>query len=328
MKLPVGLKKRIRKTIIVLLSLSLVVVLVITFMQYGGDIFLKKKYLEIIIDSDTDNKPENTLSILRLSMAENIKILAVNAAHRGFCNDSRDSSMWISQKKNEEILKALKLTNISALPGENKMLKGRNSLSEISPAAEFIIKSAENRKSKEKLNIISFGPLTNIAAAILKDSTIASEIRLYCLLMQYDVKGKIWNKNEFNARSDLDALDILLDNQDLEIYFLPSNISRTIELTKRETDNYLTRRTSIETYLKDYSEDLFQQDEEIIAPSLALVEIILNPDFVKKEQVLPPPENKKHFVYVYSKVNSEMIKADFWAATLKFFRKNKDDKEN
>jgi inosine-uridine nucleoside N-ribohydrolase len=328
MKLPAGLKKRIRRTIIFLLILSLVVILVITFTQYGSDIFSKKNTYELIIDSDTDNKPDAPFAILRLLIAENVKVLAVNAVHSGFRYSSQDSSMWKSQMKNEEILKAFEFKGVSAFPGEIQMLPLKNQEGKFSQAAENIVKLAKRKKSKEKLKIVSFGPLTNIAAAILKDSTVASEICVYCVAMEYDIKGKIWNKNEFNVRSDLDALDILLNTQDLEIYFLPYNITESIMLTSRETDKYLLKRTDYERYLSNFSNGIFEEKERISIPSISLVEIILNPDFVKKEQVLPPPENKKHFVYVYSKVNSEMIKADFWAALLKYFRSKSDEKKD
>lgn len=110
-----------------------------------------------------------------------------------------------------------------------------------SKGVDFIIEHARKASPENKINIVSTGALTNIAAAILKDKSIAQNIRLYALNMKYNFQNKAWNKNSFNARNDLSALDLILNNADLELWVIPGNVSKKMVFNRKQTQNRLAQ---------------------------------------------------------------------------------------
>jgi hypothetical protein len=40
----------------------------------------------------------------------------------------------------------------------------------------------------------------------------------------YEPSRRVWNKNEWNTKNDLDAMDILLDTKGLELHVMPATI--------------------------------------------------------------------------------------------------------
>ena len=62
--------------------------------------------------------------------------------------------------------------------------------------------------------------------------------------------------------------------------------------------------------------------KELIISDVALIEAILKPSFVKEEQTITPPENKSRKVYVYTLINKEFMKIDYWKAIKKYISDN------
>ena len=63
--------------------------------------------------------------------------------------------------------------------------------------------------------------------------------------------------------------------------------------------------------------------KEIALPGLALIQTLLNPDFVKVEETLTPPENTRRSVHVYTWINKEYMKIDFFDSIREYTRKHK-----
>jgi hypothetical protein len=169
-----------------------------------------------------------------------------------------------------------------------------------SRAAEFIVEQAKKHSPKKKLNIIVTGPLTNVASAVLLDSTIAPRIKVYATVMKYNSTDKVFNKNEFNTRNDLDALDVLLNRDDLEMHIMPVTGAGELLLKKSELSDLFSKGGEAGAFFVRRL-NLLPGKDEISLPELSLVEAFLNPDFMKEDQIQAPPENNHRRIYVYTK---------------------------
>lgn len=191
-----------------------------------------------------------------------------------------------------------------------------------SEASEFIVRKAHEASKEKKLNIITLGAMTNLATAILTDSTIVPKLRVYSLAMQYDKATKVWNKNELNIRSDLDAFDLVLNTDNLEIHIMPVSTSKELILDKDEIVDQMKNRGEPWDFLAGRALEKFPERREVVISDVALIEAILKPDYAKEEQTNTPPENKSRKVFVYTSINKEFMKIDFWKAVKRYISDN------
>jgi inosine-uridine nucleoside N-ribohydrolase len=215
-------------------------------------------------------------------------------------------------EKNEKFLEIFGRSDIPLTRGGEPVISdSRQMNSSGSEAARFIVSKALKASPKKKLNIIALGALTNIAAAVKLDSGIISRIRVYTLVMQYTPRTRVWNKNETNARNDLDALDFILNSEDIEMHIMPASVARTMSLEAKIVRKAAGGRGTSWTYLTDEWTTKHPESEELAVPSLALISAIINPDFAKVENTITPPENKRKTIHVYTWINKEFMKIDF-----------------
>ena len=159
------------------------------------------------------------------------------------------------------------------------------------------------------------------AAAILKDGSIAKNIRLYALNMKHVPDRKAWNKNSFNARNDINALDIILDNINLELWIIPGNVSRNLTFQRKETQERLANFNNAVSENLSTRWDKVNAGESWIMWDVALIEAIIHPEFATVEKVLTPPENTQREIMMYTSINAEKMRADFWGSYQSLMKK-------
>jgi len=281
-----------------------------------------------ILDSDTGNEMDDLYAIVRAVKDPNIKLIGLISAH--FNNPQLvTDSFWhiyptknintiqISQELNEEILDSLDRLDIPHPIGCSKMVGyawGYYPGAQIptSPGVDFIIEQAKKHSPENKLNIMCIGAVTNPAAAVLQDSTIAENIRVYFLSTKYNVTQKIWNKNSFNARCDPNALDILLNNSKIECVVIPSNISHKCHFNKQRTMQELDQiNQPFAPILKRRWEEVNAGDKWIMW-DVALVEAFIHPEFATIEKRMTPPENTQRMIDVIIDIDADKMRNDFW----------------
>ncbi len=291
----------------------------------------------VIIDADTGNEMDDLYAIVRAVLEENINVLAVTSAH--FNNPQLlTDSLWhiyptkdintlqISQDLNEELLASMNINDIPAIAGCEQMVGyawGYYEGAPIpkSPATEFIIKKAKKHTPTNKLNIIVLGPVTNVASAILQAPEIAKNIRVYCLTMKYN--NKVWNKNSFNARNDINGLDLILNNNDLETWIIPGNVSGTLRFDHEKTVKKLEKIDSETARILERRWAEVSAGKEWIMWDLAIVTAFIHPEYATVVERPKPPENSDGTVKVYIEIDKDKMIEDFWDNYLKF----EDDRE-
>lgn len=302
---------KLRRALIIIIVLSLVSAIVYFVLKNRDR--LKGPSFSAIIDADTGNGISDIFAISRVLADPGFKIVGLTSAQWNQNPQGISETVYFSQTLNDSLLIYFKKENIPHLAGGETMIGyGSDIVVAPSEASEFIVKSANEASKDNKLNIITLGSLTNLATAILADSSIVPKLRVYSLAMKYDAVTKVWNKNELNARNDLDALDLVLNTKKLEIHIMPVSISMEILIGEDEIIDNLKDKGGPWNYIFSRYQDQFSGENEYKIPEAALIEAMKGSNYAKEEFVSTPPENAKRQIYVYTSVNKEFMKIDFW----------------
>ncbi len=209
------------------------------FTGIGNLAFAQNGKKPVIIDADTANEIDDLYAIVRMIMAEEFNVLGLCSA-QWFHQLSPINSVQESQRLNDDLLRLMGRQDIPApLGSEMKMGKPWGGYEPAdSVAARFIINEAKKERG-EKLTIIALGAVTNVASAIALAPEIVSNIQVFSLGGRYEDDKKLWDKNEFNVRRDLNAFNYLLDTEGLEFNVMPVNILFDFKFTQTEITDRL-----------------------------------------------------------------------------------------
>lgn len=272
---------------------------------------------KVIIDADTWNEIDDIPAIVNGLKSDKIDVLALTAAHWDrfeLCGRQTMCENWIANNKilqplnKEQHIPSLKGARFAMWQGQHYGVKGWDH----NKATDFIIKTALEKPEGEKLKVIVTGSATNVASAVFSEPKIIDKNALYFLGFLYDFDTKAWNKNEFNVRSDLNAIDVLLNTENLEFHIMPSNISKQLIITRKDIDNRLNMNVGIDKMLKERWYEFNEDHVDWIMWDIAVFQAILNPQWANEILVKTPPENKQREVYIYNQINAETMMEDFW----------------
>lgn len=291
---------------------------------------------KVWFDTDMGNEMDDIFASTRLLIeADKYDIVGVSSAH--FNNaDLLVFDHWnqyptkgintvkISQEENEKLLGAFKMINLPHPMGADRQM-GR-AWGEYTPRpsdmTKKLIEVVQSLAEGERLDVIFIGAATNIASAIAIEPSIAKKMRLFCMGAKYDAKEKIWNKDEFNVRGDLNAINYLFNNQDIEWYIMPVETCKVLTFDREDTYGKLDSKYPIEKLIKQRWIESNPDDKTRIIWDLAAVEAYLSPEMAKVKSVKTPPENHQHKVNVYTKIDQEAMFNRFWE-TLRAYRDKK-----
>lgn len=293
-----------------------------------------KKY---ILDADTGNELDDFYAILRVLVDPTMNVIGLSSAHYNTTHMFIDSvwnenrvtnfnTVQVSQDYNEQLLAALNMLELPHPVGCSKSIGYAwgyypTAPKPQSPAVDFIIEQARKSSPKNRLNVICIGASTNLASAIETAPEIAKNINAFLLGAQYDAASGLWNKSEFNIRNDLSAFDVLLNNNDIELTVMPITTCRPYVFKKTET---LKRLYAYNHPAANILADIWpaiNAAEDRVMWDLALVIAMLRPDLATLEKRLPPAENKRKYVNVYTKIDVDGMVKDFWNHADNYFGK-------
>ena len=305
------LKREIWKVIRAILVIGIIVSIVITAVTYGKRI-ARPDDVSVIIDSDSGNDIDDLFAITLALIDPKMEVIGLTSAQWNNHPRGGDSSVYESQRINEELLK---LNDRFDIPHPRGAAGPTGYWGEVkpipSPASKFILDEVEKLGFGKKLNIVTLGAPTNLASAILEDSTIIPKVRWYAMGLRYDDREQVWNKNEFNTRNDLDAMDYLLNREELETHIMTATTSKVYTFNQTETYDLLSFRAPKYTFLVDRWKELFPGDREHIMWDVALIHAIMNPDLVTEKEIWTPPENLRRRVYVYTWLDADKMRREF-----------------
>ncbi len=318
-------KRGFRKFVIFLLILGAIAIGVITFTTFGGAKLFRKNSTQVIIDTDSGNEIDDLYAVARAIISPEIDVIGLTSEQWSFHPEAGDSSVQVSQRLNVQLLKDLGRLDIPHPIGSADMLRYWDKpVPQPSPAAEFIIEKAKSLKRGQRLNVITLGAMTNIASAIMMAPEIAPKIRLYSMALKYDPQSRVWNKNEFNVRNDLDAVDYIF-NSDVEMHIMTATTSSVFRFNKAKTEDLMKGKGPVWDFLVNRWQEKFPGFQDWTMWDVSLIEAIIDPDLVKEVPALTPPENKQRSVNVYTYLNKELMLADYESAVMKYIRNHRPD---
>jgi len=273
---------------------------------------------------------DDLYAIVRLVKASQIDLIGLSSAHynnpdllvfeKWNAYDTKGlNTVAESQRLNEQILKALGRLDVVHPLGADRQIGrawGQQDPRD-SPAAQAIIAAVKNLPANEKLDILTIGAMTNMATALILAPEIKSRIRCFALGAQYNPKTKVWNKNEFNIRNDLNAFDYLLDLEGFDFTVMCLEAAKPLQFKREETYSRLDEKLEVEKILEDRWREQNPQDETRVMWDLALVEAYLNPALSQIKTVKTPPENKQRNIRAYIKIDEKALADDFWVTIKK-----------
>lgn len=315
------LKKEVWKVVRGILILSIIVSVVVSIITYAKKVN-RPDSVSMIIDSDSGNEIDDLYAITLALIDPKIEIIGLTSAQWRNHPNAGDSSVYVSQKINEELLRLhdrpdiphpLGANDQSGYWGDTKPIK--------SDASAFILQEVKKLRYGEKINIVTLGAVTNLAAAIQTDTTIVPKIRWYAMGLKYDDRNRVWDKNEFNVRNDLDGMDYLLNREGLESHIMTATTSRKYTFDQTETFDLLSRRGPKWDYLVERWKNQAPDSRTWIMWDVALIHAIMNPDLVTEKEVWGPAENLRKRIFVYTWLDEEKMRREF----RRLVRKNMED---
>lgn len=310
-------KKEIWKVLRFVLVVGIIFSVVITIISYGKKV-VGPDEIRIILDSDSANEIDDLYAITYALIHPKIEIIGLNSTQFNIHPNGGDSSVYNSHRINEDLLRLHDTLGTPHPLGADDQCGYWGDTKPIpSPAADFIIEQAHAAKFGKKVNVVTLGAVTNLATAIMLDSTIVPKIRWYCMALDYDDKNRVWDKNSFNVRQDLDGMDFLLNTEGLETHVMTGTTSRAYTFEFRETMDLLEHRGPKWDYLADRWKTFAPENRTWIMWDLALLQAMTDPDMVTEKEVYTPDENLKRKIFVYTWLDPKKMKREFWSQVRK-----------
>jgi len=269
--------------------------------------------IPLILDADTANEIDDLYAIVRALLEPRFDVKGLTSAQWRHHLSPKETAIE-SQKLNEDILRLMGLTAIPH-PMGSEMIMGKpwgGYESRKSPATAFMIETARAMPKGQKLSIACLGAVTNLASAVKLAPDIVPRIKCYTMSCQFDPQKKIWNKDEFNCRRDLNAANYLFNTKGLELHIMTATTSRDLRFQQDVVKAKLLGKGGIWDYLAKRWLTFSPNSKTWIFWDLALIEAMVRPELAKEETFLAPPENTQRLIHVYTDIDQEAMEADWW----------------
>lgn len=250
---------------------------------------------DFVLDTDTYNEVDDQFALAYLMANEpNITVKAIFAAP--FYNDKVTSAEEGMELSYREICKILDLCGYSdrknqlAFRGATRFLPDDRTPI-LSDAVRKLVELSKNYDKNNRLNVVAIGALTNIASAILTDTTIAERIRVVWLGGN---EYGFWSQWEFNLQEDIAAARVLFESSVPVVSFPCGGVVSHFITTLPELNFWLRGKNAVCDYLVDTVESYMNEAGKFGQPwSKVIWDIVavagaLQPNFVKSKKVQAP----------------------------------------
>lgn len=270
--------------------------------------------IQAIIDADTANEIDDLYAIVYALHHPALEVVGLTSTHFRIHDEAPSDSVLASQHLNERLLDLCDKTHIPHPRGANQWMgKAWGGTEPVeSPAVDFIIDTARSYSPDRKLTFIGMGAMTNLASAVKKAPEIIPHLDCHLMALWYDSVRGVWDKNEFNVRNDLNALDYLFNADGLELSIMTATTSKALRFDRESTFAALASLGALGACLKERWIDHAPSSERWVMWDLALVVAICEPGLVTSKRVLTPPENTQREVCVYDSICVEGMVRAFW----------------
>ena len=273
----------------------------------------------IILDADTGNEVDDYYALVRAFIEPSWEIICLNATQWQASQWAVPASMENSHRLNQVLISEMGMEIQTRRGGVDRMFDWGD-MAQHSAAAYEIIKQAKSTPEGEKLRVVAFGALTNVASAIFIEPTVASKIELFWLGTTYDFEKGILKRQDFNCMMDQQALETILMSK-VEMHVMPINTAVKMKFGYQETEAYLPQGNQVSRLLLDrWFEHLDGGRTERILWDLALVQAMLFPEWAKKSTITTSRDNGQRPIHYYTDIESDKMKKEFFDSVNQFFK--------
>ena len=269
----------------------------------------------VVIDADTANEIDDLYAIVRALVEPRFRVVGLSSAQWNHRLSPPDTVLR-SQALNQDLLRLMNRPDVPT-PIGSEMIMGKpwgGTEPSDSAAAQFIIRAARAMPRGEKLRVLSLGATTNLASAIALAPDIVPKLACYMLAGRYYADRRVWDKDEFNVRNDLNATNFLFNAEGLELHVMPINILTEFKFEQKATVEGLVGKGEVWDYLANRWLSFAPGHGQWIMWDLALVQALARPELATETEVNSPPENAQRKVFAYTRVDLAGMKADWWEA--------------
>ena len=282
------------------------------------------KKINIIIDSDAKNEADDQYAIVHALLSPKLNVKGIVATQF-----SKRRTLTSMMESYEECKKLVSLMNYSTTVYKGNV-EALNSLEqyEVSEGSKFIIEEA--KKTEEELYIACMGALTNVAAAVLHEPSIADKITVVWVGGRLDLSNKGF---EANARNDYKAVNVVMKNCS-HILQIPCEVYTMMQVSLAELEIKVKPYHTIGEYLFNQLNDFnyhvnrpWANGESWNMGDTTSISILINKDsatYAKRNAfVLDKELNVKEFdkeITVVTSIDSRYAMEDFYAKLVLFSR--------
>ncbi|KQY94394.1 nucleoside hydrolase [Paenibacillus sp. Root52] len=184
------------------------------------------KKIRLIINTDAKNEADDQFAIVHALLTPRFNIKGIIAAHFG--ERRTTTSMQESYDEVNNVLELMDLTQeVPVFKGSERALPDEETPS-MSEGAELIIRESLSDDPKP-LYVIFLGPITDLAAAYLKEPAIADRLTAVW------IGGGQWPEGEFefNLSNDINAANVIF-NSNIPLWLIPKDVYATIRVSIAE----------------------------------------------------------------------------------------------
>jgi purine nucleosidase len=281
----------------------------------------------VIVNTDAKNEADDQYAIVHAILTPSFELHGIIPAHFGTgksatsMQDSYDETMLLLRLMGLEREVRVEAGATHAMPDESTPVD--------SPGAQLIIEAAMADDDRP-LHIAFYGPLTDMASALLLDPQIADRnIRVLW------IGGGPWPSGgrEYNLSNDIHAANVVMKSN-LEMWQIPRSTYRTMSVSYAELIEKVYPQGEIGKYLvEQLLEHNARTRPEMEYRSLGdspCIGIIMDPECGQWTwQPAPTFDQQMHYIHtgqyrpirVYDNVNTRFIHEDLFAKLAQFIRR-------
>ena len=274
--------------------------------------------LPLIIDADTANEVDDLYAIVRALHADELNVMAITSAQFHTSPLATDSTVYESQKINEDIISLMDRDDVVLPLGANGPMTAPTSPAS-SEASAYIINTAREHSPEDPIHVAVLGSCTNMATAIVEAPDIIPNVRVHYIGFWHDTLTQVFDLKEFNSGNDTFAVQVLLDAEGLDFDVMTATTCQHLVLTKEEVDQHLKGKGGISDYLvnrwETYTRWWTQEDpekQEWIMWDVAIIEALIHPELAEKRPFKAPSNTPSRVIDAYIDIDVSTMIYNFW----------------
>ena len=288
--------------------------------------------VDVVIDTDAYNQVDDLYALAYLLLSdEKLKLKGIFAAPfysppdmgRIRQNNSPSEGMQQSYDAIMKLLDVMKREELKKITFYGSEMNLKDEITPVeSDAARELVRLAKEHTSEEPLYVIAIAALTDVASAILIDSSIIDKI----VIIWLGGHGLDWHScTDFNASQDIAAARVVFGCGTAVVQLPLNGVVAEFRISRIELEYYLKGKNTLCDYLLNCSLDIMK-DAPIYNWSKPLWDVtvvawLLNPEFMEDRYEHRPvfeydlhygTDHNRHFIkYVYH-INRDILFEDMF----------------